>query len=164
METKPHNLSPPQLLLDPNNYRFHDLPQYKRVANRARYAEEGVQNKALELLSTTDAFDLDGLKDSILTNGYVPIEQIVAVEYADTEERKRYLIVEGNRRVAAVKILLSDTAGAVDISEAYLHTLQHLPVIEVIGSEDERKDYQRTLMAIRHVAGIKEWGHINKPA
>ena len=42
MQIKPHKIAPSQLLLDPNNYRFHDLPGYRAV-NRARYAEPGVQ-------------------------------------------------------------------------------------------------------------------------
>ncbi len=160
METRTAKLPPKQLLLDPNNYRFHDLPQYKRVANRARYAEEGVQNRAQSLLQDTESFDLSGLKDSILSNGYVPIEQIVVEEY-DTghESGTRYLVIEGNRRLAAVKALLSEhDAGAVDISEAHLASLQELPVVEVVGTPTEREDYKRTLMAIRHVAGIKGWG------
>ena len=65
-----------RLLLDPNNYRFHDLPTYRAVPNRARYAEAGVQDRALGLLQTTDSFDLESLKDSIKTNTYVPLERV----------------------------------------------------------------------------------------
>jgi len=47
--------SPPahRLLLDPNNYRFHDIASYRRVTNRARYGETGVQERTLQLLQTT---------------------------------------------------------------------------------------------------------------
>lgn len=53
MEFSKHDVSPKQLLLDPNNYRFHDLVGYKRVSQRDRYAEPGVQERALQLLQTT---------------------------------------------------------------------------------------------------------------
>lgn len=159
MDTQLHRVAPTQLLLDPNNYRFHDISGYRPVSSRTRYAEPGVQDKALQLLQNTESFELGALKDSILTNGFVPLEQIV-VERFDTEDSKpRYVVVEGNRRVAAVKTLLSNfREGAIDISPNILKTLEELPVIEILGTLEERKDYQQTLMAIRHIAGIREWG------
>ncbi|HEX9986058.1 MAG TPA: hypothetical protein VGF69_22545 [Thermoanaerobaculia bacterium] len=158
MEIRNHRVPPAELLLDPNNYRFHDLATYRSVGNSARYAEAGVQEKALRLLQTTESFELSALKDSILTNGFVPLEQIVVERYGEAEPAQ-YLVIEGNRRVAAVKTLLQDYAeGAVDIKQDVVNTLKELPVIEIIGTEAERREYQRTLMAIRHIAGIREWG------
>lgn len=159
MQTIQKRVSPNFLLLDPNNYRFHDLSTYKPVGNRSRYAEPGVQEKALQLLQTTDSFDLAALRDSILTNGFVPLEQIVVEKFDEIDGFPRYLVIEGNRRVASVKTLLRDyNAGAADLSPEILKSIENLPVIEIIGTEEERKDYQQTLMAIRHVAGIREWG------
>lgn len=159
MDTQLHRVAPTQLLLDPNNYRFHDIQGYRPVASRTRYAEPGVQEKALQLLHNTESFELGALKDSILTNGFVPLEQIV-VERFDTEDGKpRYIVVEGNRRVAAVKTLLINyKEGSLDIPTGILATLEELPVIEILGTYEERRDYQQTLMAIRHIAGIREWG------
>ena len=74
MQYKTHQVSPDQLLLDPNNYRFHDIRGYKEVKQTARYQEEGVQARALALLTDTTAFDLQSLRDSIRTNGYISIE------------------------------------------------------------------------------------------
>jgi len=150
---------PSHLLLDPNNYRFHDIAGYKRVPTRARYGETGVQERALQLLQNTESFDLSALKDSILTNSFVPLEQIVVEEFDSVEEQTRYLVIEGNRRVAAVKTLLADqAAGAADPPENVLASMRELPVAVLQGTEDERRSYQQTLMAIRHVAGIREWG------
>ena len=36
--------------------------------------------------------------------------------------------------------------------------MTNFTVIEIVGTEAERLNYQKTLMAIRHVAGIREWG------
>jgi hypothetical protein len=159
MQIEQLRVKPEHLLLDPNNYRFHDVTGYRPVMNRNRYAEVGVQERALQLLQTTESFDLDALKDSVATNGYVPLEQIVVTLYDNLNGVARYLIIEGNRRVAAVKTLHKEyVAGAVDIEDDKLQTLSELPVIEIIGSEEEQRNYQKTLMAIRHVAGIREWG------
>jgi hypothetical protein len=160
MEYQKAETTPAQLLLDPNNYRFHDIRGYKEVKQRSRYQEEGVQERALNLLLETTAFDLASLRDSIRTNGYIPVEQIVVVPYDDDEAgNKRYLVIEGNRRAAALKTLLSDhAAGAIDLSEAVKASLEKIPVVVLVGSEEDIESYQRTLMAIRHVAGIREWG------
>jgi len=114
----------------------------------------------LALLKETTAFDLQSLRDSIRTNGYIPIEQIVVVPYEDDDkDNKRYLVIEGNRRAASLKTLLTDAeAGAVDLSDKVKTSLEEIPIVVLKGSQDEIKSYQRTLMAIRHVAGIREWG------
>lgn len=159
MKFSPLDIPSQRLLLDPNNYRFHDLPAYREVSNRTRYAEPGVQDRALGLLQTTDSFDLESLKDSIKTNTFVPLERVVVELFDGKGETARYLVVEGNRRVAAVKTLLAEqAAGSADIPEATLTSIATIPSIQITGTEEERRAYRQKLMAIRHVAGIKEWG------
>src|SRR5687768_15539063 len=102
------SVEPEQLLLDPNNYRFHNLENYRRLINHQKYADPYVQAKTLNLIQSTPEFELQALKDSIATNGFVPVEQIVVEEFDNNNGRKRYLVVEGNRRVAAVKTLLEE--------------------------------------------------------
>ncbi|CAI8713604.1 hypothetical protein [Pseudomonas chlororaphis] len=158
MQIKNVRLTPDQLLLDPNNYRFHDLAGYKRV-NKVRYAEQGVQDRALAFLRETAAFDLSALRDSIRSNGFVPFEQIVVERYPTEDDRELYVVIEGNRRTAALKTLLADNiGGALDLSQKTLDTITQFDVLELIGTDEERANYQKTLMAIRHVAGIREWG------
>jgi hypothetical protein len=157
LELTTTELAPDELLLDPNNYRFYDLPSFKRVAQRARFGEEGVQAKALTQLQANATFDLQSLKESITTNGFVPLDQIVVEEYSTTPPR--YLVIEGNRRVAAVKTLLADQkGGSADLNAEVLKTLEKLPTIIVKGDDKERAAFHKTLMAIRHVSGIREWG------
>ncbi len=158
MEIEAIQVEPGQLLLDPNNYRFHDLQGYRKVS-RNRYAETGVQERALRFLSETPAFDLGSLRDSIISNGFVPFEQIVVEDFDEIDGQTRYVVVEGNRRTAAIKTLLQDhSGGALDLSQEILDTIGNFSVIKIVGTEEERSNYQKTLMAIRHVAGIREWG------
>lgn len=153
-------ISPSQLLLDPNNYRFHDVRGYKEIKQKSRYSEPGVQERALELLRETTAFDLQSLQDSIRTNGYIPVEQIIVVPYdPDEQGEKRYLVIEGNRRAASLKTLIKEAgAGSADLSDTVRTSLEKIPVVVLVGEEQEIASYKRTLMAIRHVAGIREWG------
>jgi hypothetical protein len=154
------DITPAQLLLDPNNYRFHDLQGYSPVKKRSRYQEKGVQEQAMKLLRETTAFDLASLKDSIRTNGYIPVEQIVVVPYDDDDQgNKRYLVIEGNRRAASLKSLLEESqGGSVDLTGKVTASIKNISVVVLKGDDDEIVSYQRTLMAIRHVAGIREWG------
>jgi hypothetical protein len=154
------DVTPAQLLLDPNNYRFHDLQGYNAVRKFGRYQEPGVQQQALKLLKETTAFDFSSLKDSIRTNGYIPIEQIVVVPYEDDgQPNKRYLVIEGNRRAACVKTLLEESqVAAVDLLDNVKQSIDKISVVVLKGSPEEVDSYKRTLMAIRHVAGIREWG------
>mgnify|MGYP003117668539 CR=1 FL=1 len=159
MEYQKVEIGPGQLLLDPNNYRFHDIKGYKEVKLKARYKEAGVQTRALSLLQETTAFDLDALRDSIRTNGFIPIEQIVVTPYDEDEGESKYLVIEGNRRSAVLTTLLADAdAGAVDLADGIRQSLETITVVVLIGTEEEIQAYQRTLMGIRHVAGIREWG------
>jgi hypothetical protein len=159
MKYKRVEISPTQLLLDPNNYRFHDVRGYKEVKQKAKYSEPAVQNRALELLSETTAFDLGALRDSIRTNGYIPVEQIIVVPHDTHEGVERYLVIEGNRRAASLKTLLKDIGdGSIDLPKDIKKSLENILVVVLEGTEQEIASYKRTLMAIRHVAGIREWG------
>src|SRR5687767_5396321 len=111
------SVEPEQLLLDPNNYRFHNLETYRRV-NPNKYADDNVQTKTLRFLQSTPEFELQALKDSIATNGFVPLEHIVVEEYDIQGDKKLYLVVEGNRRAAAIKTLLEEVkSGSVFIPD-----------------------------------------------
>lgn len=159
MDLRSISVNPRSLLLDPNNYRFHDLDSFRSVSSRARFGDPNVQNRAIYLLQTNEKFELQALKDSIQTNGYVPIEHVVLEKYDETADGERYLVIEGNRRVAAVKILLDEHEKAViELPEGVLQSLNNLPAYLIEGADEERSSYKQTIMAIRHVAGITEWG------
>jgi hypothetical protein len=66
-------------------------------------------------------------------------------------------VIEGNRRLAALRWIASDQAAGADIPKHVSDALSSIPV--VIVSEDVKDPALReALMGIRHVSGIKEWG------
>jgi hypothetical protein len=148
------DISVSKLLLDPNNYRFLDRKKFKRKAiNRSH--EESVQRATLESLE--QSYQLDELKHSIITNGYVPMERIIVVPYP--AKPGYFLVVEGNRRVAALKSLLKEEQeGARELTAAQISSFAKIPCAVLKSSGLSLKHAERIIMGIRHIAGPKEWG------
>jgi hypothetical protein len=143
-----------KLLLDPNNYRFLDKRKFKRKV-ATRFHEESVQRATLDSLE--QSYQLDELKQSILTNGYVPMERIIVVPYRP--KTGYFLVVEGNRRVASLKSLLKDKSeGSISLSARQTTALSKIPCAVLSGKGASLKHAERVIMGIRHIAGPKEWG------
>jgi hypothetical protein len=129
------------LLLDPENPR---LPEHLRG---------GSQPKILEYLYENAV--LDEIARSYLNNGFFQHEHLIV-----TAEKGSFIALEGNRRLAAVKILLEDgDAKEADLSFALDEptadvraTLLELPVF-VVKDRDEVRKY----LGFRHIGGIKTW-------
>ena len=126
---------------DVNNPRF--TPD-KRPSSHADHA-------VVEKLASTA--DLSELVQSIATSGYINIEPLIVIERAD-----RLAVLEGNRRLAAVK-LLRDTELArkarisrPDMSAKAVASLEEILVFRV-GSEDDARD----LIGFKHINGPQSW-------
>jgi len=139
------------LLLDPNNYRFHDLKDFQPAAEN-RFHEDTVQGRALQRLKNDG---LDELKSSIASNGYIPVERVIVRKYEHAPEK--WVVLEGNRRVAALKWLRDDDAGGVEIAESVRESFDAVPVVKIADTEGDNTTYL-ALMGIRHVSGVKRWG------
>lgn len=138
------------LLLDPNNFRFSSPGQVSLVAE-SRFAEDKVQSAALERIRSDGVSEL---KLSITENGFVPVERIV-VRALHEDGVTRYVVVEGNRRTAALKLLEQEHAGGLDLGQ---HVVDVFGAVPVLLAEDASDDDILAIMGIRHVGGPKEWG------
>src|SRR5882672_9594880 len=67
-----------------------------------RLVEDGIKNptESQIILSLADTADLAEVVESVAANGYIDIEPIIAQRIGD-----RWLVLEGNRRLAAIRIL-----------------------------------------------------------
>ena len=155
MEYKTTKIRLDQLLLDPNNYRFLDMNEYSE-ATQNRIHENTVQERAEQLVRLDGKDELRTLKESIETNGYIPVEVLVIKLYKFKKDL--FIVVEGNRRVAAMRWLKKDQEGGSAVPEDLIEGFKQLPAIILEGGEDEAKNLQHTLMGLRHVSGIKQWG------
>jgi hypothetical protein len=87
------------LLLDPNNFRFQDEPDYL-AADPARFAEPSVQERAAKRIRGEGLVEL---KSSIVSNGFLSVERLVVRKYKELETGGwLYLVLEGNRRLGRV--------------------------------------------------------------
>lgn len=145
------NIALNKLLLDPNNYRFREANDFKEV-KEPRFKDESVQAKVGSKLRGQS---LTELKNSIIKNGFLPIERIIVRPLKDNPEL--FVIVEGNRRVAALRWIREDYEAGVEIPESLIETLNDLPVLIIVDDEPNLGLYE-AIMGIRHVSGIKQWG------
>ena len=132
------------LLFDPENPR---LPSHIDGSN-----EIEVINWMLK-----DATLLE-LMAAIGNQGYFPGEPILVVPY-----NENFIVVEGNRRLAAVKLLSDPSISKIkersvkQISKESDHHPEKLPTL-VFDNRDEILNY----LGYRHVTGIKSWGPLSK--
>lgn len=98
------------------------------------------------------------LVDSIASSGYWPHEELFAAN-----ESGKLVVIEGNRRLAAVKLLLDadlrnrvGATGVPDLSAEEKEKLKRLPVIEC-----SRKDVWQYI-GFKHVNGPQDWDSIAK--
>jgi hypothetical protein len=156
MQFKSIHVSVSDLLLDPNNYRFQDLPNRRPVPNN-RFHEPGVQRRATMSLRDTPSFEVAALKESIRLNGFVPIEQIVIRPYHS--QLGKDVVGEGNRRVAALQWLVEDEeSGIIDLDPISLGDIRQIYALVLDSTIEDTASATQVIMAIRHVSGTKEWG------
>jgi hypothetical protein len=143
------NVSHTKLLLDPNNFRFQDDQDFVEVSEN-RFAEQTVQAKAFERLRNEALLQL---KNSILRNGFLPFERLVVRPYGND----RYVVIEGNRRLAALQWIASDIAAGAEVPDSVQTALNEVPVV-IVPENANDPALREALMGIRHVSGIREWG------
>ncbi len=139
------------LVLDPKN------PRLGRRKTERHMGES-------EILEVIRGWAIDELAVSFLQNGFWPQEALIVVvdEEVDAE---RLVVAEGNRRLAALKLLQLAFGGEpVSPKWAQLTDLElppdlfsRVPVIRA----DSRDDIE-TYLGFRHVTGIKEWAPAEK--
>ena len=151
------------LYLDPNNPRFWGVSIRPPTPND-RIIEESVQRRVVQ---ETSKHGIDELYYSILRNGFLPLDRIVVQPLKLKEVSGKYVVVEGNRRLAALMLLRRRIEGGMvseeHITDAYLGSLveqtNEIKVLVYRGrrSASEGEDIAWALQGIRHIGGIRNW-------
>jgi hypothetical protein len=137
-EKRPRPEPVDNLYLDPKNPRLADT------------ANTGTQASILRVMERE--FDLQPLIDSMYSNGYFWEEPMVAVRepLPELKNKKVLIVIEGNRRLAALKMIRSSP-------EIYADTTARKRLEEVpILVRDERKE-TLAFVGFRHITGIVPW-------
>lgn len=144
-----------QIYLDPNNPRL-EVFGPKPIITNERIQEEGIQQNCLAHLQESGLTDL---MKSVQNSGFCTIDRIVLKKIIGKEER--YIVVEGNRRVATLKILLDEhKKGNIIIPDSLLAGMQKF---EALVYEGDRADIAWIIQGFRHAPkAIKEWDDFSK--
>lgn len=140
---------------------FLDFDQIFLDYNNPRISEFGVSKKTSEdkILSILwKEMAVNEIMQSIISNGFWQYEPLIIMP-----ENDHYVVIEGNRRLAAVKLLHG--AKGVDIpvsflakvTEKVLESTRHLPVIKVNNRSEAWK-----FVGFKHVNGPAKWGSYAK--
>lgn len=120
------------------------------------------QDKVLEAMKD---WTLDELALSFLESGFWPQEALLVVEEL-LDGRERHVVVEGNRRLAALMLLKLAFDGKPE-SKKWRELVSHQKPAQNLFSEipyirvGSRKDIV-AFLGFRHVTGIKEWNPAEK--
>ncbi len=126
---------------DPTNPRFGGLMDRK--------SQEHIQQELME-----EPYYATELVDSFLKNGFIDYEPIVVKKNAD-----RYLVIEGNRRLAAIREILAYP----DKYQGKTDDLKHIPALVFPDKpDDQQKNEMRIYLGVRHLIGFREWPSLSK--
>lgn len=142
------------LYLDPNNYRFLDKNDYAKCDDEIA-VEKNVQNRTKDLLTGKNNNNVSDLIASFIQNGYIPVDQIQVRKVA----HQKYLVIEGNRRVAALKVLEQMYNESKDIGSLDPEIFRKVPVVDYDGNDPSMF---KVLMGLKHISGNKKWPAINQ--
>jgi len=137
-ERKPKPTKVKDLFLDPRNPRLADIPH------------TGTQASILRVMAKE--LDIQPLIDSMYRNGFFWEEPLVAVEepLPELKDKKVLVVIEGNRRLAALKSILDHPDLYPDANAR--ERLEQVPVI----TRDDRKE-TLAFVGFRHITGIVPW-------
>ena len=166
---KEETVSHENLLLDPNNPRL-----FENFEENVEIPDDQAEEKQEFLLTLftsknrSEFTDIADVMNSMKQIGFVGIHNVIVREIEDTG---KYIVVEGNRRLASIKTLLREHEEALPGSpqriddEAKVESLKSIKVqvLQVAGkSEQEIKESIRTILGLGHIGGALEWGPLAK--
>jgi hypothetical protein len=155
-------IDPSCLLLDPHNLRLLERlgETYKDLSVKL-FGQPSIQDKLFEIVNREPRFDIGSLSASIANNGFLKHERLIVAKY----DGDKFLVLEGNRRVTAVRRLINDSDTYEKLRPQVKETLRTLPcfVLEgpvIDGSVEQLELYRRAseiYIGMRHLMGAKSW-------
>jgi hypothetical protein len=146
MEAKKVKLE--QIYLDPNNPRL-ETPGKIKVPDQ-RITEDSVQDHYSQQLQKEGITDLT---KSIETSGFWTVDRVV-LRPLDSD---KYVVVEGNRRIVALKIL----RGSHETGKTTLRPKIYEGILEFesLVYKGKNPEIAWIIQGLRHTPGIKSWEH-----
>lgn len=154
METHTSHKHINRLLLDPNNYRFVDRPEYVHIKDQD-IEDPRIQMRTAGFLRGQGNELISDLINSFKTNGILQQDPIQVSPIGDNN----FVVIEGNRRVATLKYLYEQFKNNQDTGVLQESDFKSIEVIEI--DPGNRRD-QLVAMGLNHISGKKRWSPINQ--
>lgn len=158
-ELRDLELAPDQLLLDPNNPRIVLETQDEFDYSHEELSTPEVQDYILSVIDKAE-YHVAELIESIRTSGFLPgLHEIIVKRIGKT---RKYLVLEGNRRLTAIRHLLEKPEG---LERGVRKTLNRLPVKEFVFRGDglfSEEEVIDIILGSIHMQGPLEWQPIEK--
>ena len=143
-----------RLYLDPNNFRFVNHAEYRPVTPEHVY-DADVQRRTTGFVLGRHQENVRDLIASIKENGWLDIDPILA-----RKDGVRFLVVEGNRRVATLKYLQRRyEEDAIDLGRLDSAWFSRVPVLQY---EDADERDHMVMMGLHHISGKRRWPAVNR--
>lgn len=126
---------------DPNNPRFGGMMK-------------GRDQKSIQQSLFQAPYYASELVDSLLKNGFIDYEPLVVKGTG-----VRFKVVEGNRRLAAIREILAH----LDKYQGKTDDLKRIPALVFPDKpDDQQKNEMRVYLGVRHLLGFREWPPLSK--
>lgn len=142
------------LFLDPNNYRFIDKDEHQHIEDDS-ITDKRIQQRTMGFVEGHKRDNIADLIASFKANGFLDVDIIQLRDLGDNN----YLVLEGNRRVTALKRLQQDYENGLDIGKLSPEIFKRVPS-EIHENEDNEKHL--IIMGLKHISGNKKWGTFNQ--
>ena len=143
-----------RLYLDPNNFRFVDHPEYRPVPPEHVY-DADVQRRTTGFVLGRHQENVRDLIASLKENGWLDIDPILV-----RKDATRFLVVEGNRRVATLKYLQRRyEEDAIDLGRLDGAWFSRVPVL--LYRDAGERDHV-VMMGLHHISGKRRWPAVNR--
>lgn len=154
MEAQKRSYNLKNLFLDPNNYRFVDNENYRKI-NEKDLLDLNIQRRTRSFIEGNRRDNIKDLIASFKANGFLDVDVIQVRDLGNNQ----YLVLEGNRRVAALKALQEDYEKGLDIGNLNPAIFKSVP-FEIHSNEDNKKHL--IVMGLKHISGNKKWSALNQ--
>lgn len=146
---KEQDIAIDDLLLDPNNPRF--SKHVDDITPTDKIADEKVQATAYAQMNhSNNRFEIDELVEAILTDGFIHVDKLFVKKIGS-----KYLVIEGNRRITAIKKILAERSENLDPD--IKAQIIKIPCIVVDGSDPDVDNTIRKILGLRHHGSILPW-------
>ena len=147
LNMKPQTIKLDQIYLDPNNPRL-AFPD-KEIISDDRIAETEIQLHYMQQMR--DKIGITDLTESIRTSGFSTVDRVVLRPL----NSRKFVVVEGNRRIAALKTLISaHKKGNIELPKEIKKRIEKFEALVYTGYNS---GIAWIIQGFRHTPGIKPW-------